>query len=40
VISVSQLVTLSKEFLAERVSRIPSARLAEVQSGLRLVLSR
>ena len=39
VINVSQLVTLSKEFLVDRVGRIPSARIREVEGGLRLVLS-
>jgi mRNA interferase MazF len=39
VINVSQLVTLSKEFLADRVGRIPLARIREVERGLRLVLS-
>jgi mRNA interferase MazF len=39
VIKVSQLVTLSKEFLVDCVGRIPPARLREVDGGLRLVLS-
>jgi len=39
VINVSQLVTLSKEFLVDRVGRIPPARIREVDGGLRLVLS-
>jgi len=39
VINVSQLVTLSKEFLVDCVGRIPPARLREVDGGLRLVLS-
>ncbi len=39
VINVSQLVTLSKEFLVDRVGRIPPARIREVEGGLRLVLS-
>jgi mRNA interferase MazF len=39
VINVSQLVTLSKAFLAERVGRIPPAPICEVEGGLRLVLS-
>jgi mRNA interferase MazF len=39
VINVSQLVTLSKDFLVDRVGRIPPARIQEVEGGLRLVLS-
>ena len=39
VINVSQLVTLSKESLVDRVGRIPPARIREVEGGLRLVLS-
>ena len=39
VINVSQLVTLSKEFLVDRVRTIPPARIREVEGGLRLVLS-
>jgi mRNA interferase MazF len=39
VINVSQLVTLSKDFLVDRVSRIPPARMGEVEEGLQLVLS-
>ncbi len=39
VINVSQLVTLNKNFLVERVGRIPPLRVCEVEDGLRLVLS-
>ena len=39
VVNVSQLVTLTKDFLAGRVARIPPARIREVEGGLRLVLS-
>ena len=39
VINVSQLVTLSKEFLVSRVGTIPPACIREVEDGLRLVLS-
>jgi len=39
VINVSQLVTLNKNFLVDRVGRIPPARIHEVEDGLRLVLS-
>jgi mRNA interferase MazF len=39
VVNVSQLVTLSKDFLVDRVARIPPTRIREVEGGLRLVLS-
>jgi mRNA interferase MazF len=39
VANVSQLVTLDKSFLHERVRRIPPAVMSEVERGLRLVLS-
>jgi mRNA interferase MazF len=39
VVNVSQLVTLSKDFLVDRVGRIPPIRIREVEDGLRLVLS-
>ena len=39
VINVSQLVTLSKNSLFDRVGRIPPARVREVEDGLRAVLS-
>ena len=39
IVNISQLLTLSKDFLADRVARIPPARIREVESGLRLVLS-
>lgn len=39
VINVSQLVTLSKNFLVDRVGRIAPARLREVEDGLRLILT-
>jgi mRNA interferase MazF len=35
IVNVSQLITLSKDFLADRVARIPLARIREVESGLR-----
>jgi mRNA interferase MazF len=38
-VNVSQLVTLSKDFLVRRVARIPPARIREVDGGLRLALS-
>jgi mRNA interferase MazF len=39
VVNISQLVTLSRDFLVERVGRIPPTRIREVDGGLRLVLS-
>jgi mRNA interferase MazF len=38
-VNVSQLVTLSKDLLVQRVAKIPSERIREVEDGLRLVLS-
>ena len=38
VINVSQLVTLDKSFLTERVRALPPSTLAKVEQGLRLVL--
>lgn len=39
VVNVSQLVTVSKNFLVQKVARIPVSRIREVEGGLRLVLS-
>jgi mRNA interferase MazF len=39
VANVSQLLTLDKCFLTERVSRLPASLLKRVEAGLRLVLS-
>jgi mRNA interferase MazF len=39
VINLSQLVALNKNFLIDRVGRIPPARIREVEDALRLVLS-
>ena len=39
VINVSQILTLDKRFLTERVSRLSATIWTEVESGLRLVLS-
>jgi mRNA interferase MazF len=39
VVNVSQLLTLSKDFLVHRVARIPPPRIRELEGGLRLVLS-
>lgn len=38
VANVSQVVTLDRSFLVERVGRVPSALMARVDAGLRLVL--
>ena len=38
VANVTQVVTADRRFLTERVSSLPARRLAEVESGLRLVL--
>ena len=38
VVNVSQVVTLNKSYLIERVGRIPASKLQEVDEGLRLVL--
>jgi len=39
VVNVSQLVTLDKHVLVERVGRIPAAKMREVDEGVRLVLA-
>ena len=39
VVNVSQIVTLDKSFLSERVGRVPASKLREVESGLRLVMA-
>ena len=39
VINVSQLITLDKRYLSERVSTLPSEQLSGLNEGLRLVLS-
>lgn len=39
VVNVSQIITIDKVFLTERVGRIPSNLLAVVDDGLRQVLS-
>lgn len=38
VANVSQIVTLDKSFLTERIGRIPADKMKEVSAGLRLVL--
>jgi mRNA interferase MazF len=39
VVNVSQLITIDKSFLTQKVGRVPPALLAEIDDGLRLVLS-
>ncbi len=39
VVNVSQVLTLDKQFLTERVGRLPPKPLTEVERGLRLALS-
>ena len=39
VVNVSQVVTLDKSFLAERISTISADKMADVDYGLRLVLN-
>jgi mRNA interferase MazF len=39
VVNVSQLLTLDRRFLTERVGRLPADVVQELEAGLRLVLS-
>jgi mRNA interferase MazF len=39
VVNVSQIITIDKGFLTERVGRLSASQLAAVDDGLRLVLS-
>lgn len=39
VVNVSQALTLDRRYLAERVTRLSKGRIAELDEGLRLVLS-
>ncbi len=39
VVNVSQIVTLDKTFLNERVGKLSAPKLREVEAGLRLVLA-
>jgi len=39
VVNVSQIITVDKTFLTQRIGRLPPRLLAEVDDGLRLVLS-
>ena len=38
VINISQILTLDRSFLTERTGKLPTDMLAEVETGLRLVL--
>jgi len=39
VVNVSQIITLDRTFLSERVGRLAPAKLREVEEGVRLILS-
>ena len=39
VVNLSQLLTLDRRFLSERVGRLPASALAEIEAGLRVVLA-
>jgi mRNA interferase MazF len=39
VVNVSQLLTLDRGFMVERVARLPARIMAEIEVGVRLVLS-
>jgi mRNA interferase MazF len=39
VINVSQLITLDKSVLTEKVSRLPAESFREVEAGIKLVLA-
>jgi mRNA interferase MazF len=39
VVNVSQLMTLDKSVLTEKVSRLPAESLREVEAGIKLVLA-
>ena len=39
VVNVSQVVTIDKDFLTHRISKLPDDIINEVEEGLRLVLS-
>jgi mRNA interferase MazF len=39
VVNVSQLITLDKQTLTEKVGRLPADSLREVEAGIRLVLA-
>ena len=39
VVNVSQLITLDKQMLTEKVGRLPAQSLRDVEAGIRLVLA-
>ncbi|MCX6348885.1 MAG: type II toxin-antitoxin system PemK/MazF family toxin [Candidatus Aureabacteria bacterium] len=39
VANVSQIITLDKSFLTERISRLDAEKMTEIENGLRLVLN-
>lgn len=39
VANVSQVITIDKSFLTERVGRVPQAAMSEIDDGLRLALA-
>ncbi len=39
VVNVSQLLTLDRAHFSERIGRVPTKQLSEIEQGLRLVLS-
>ncbi len=39
VVNVSQLITISKDFLSERVGRLSNKHVLEIDEGIKLVLS-
>ena len=39
IVNVSQILTLDKIFLTERVGRLPERKFKEIENGLRLVLA-
>jgi mRNA interferase MazF len=39
VVNVSQIVTLDKSFLSQRVSRLSAPKFREVEEGIRLILA-
>lgn len=39
VVNVSQLITVNKSFLTEKIGRLTAAQMQEVDEGLRLVLA-
>jgi len=38
VVNVSQLLTLDREFLDDKIGRLPAATMSDVEDGLKLVL--